>query len=184
MLYSYILNPKEENINSFVTLTMLDVYCWASVLLFLPLHSSFYRGIHLFFRRQITLWNVTVFNFPCHLGSHIPSSKSDLLSAIFMCVQTIPWLPVKQKSKIRTNASILSVLPFLRSDSSPHPTPLFFYPLVFQSSAPFLPFVSSNLDVIKYSLHHVYFPIYIHIIVMPISFQPLDTKTPQPKADK
>lgn len=31
---------------------------------------------------------------PCHLGSHIPSSGVDLLFAVFLCVQTVVWLPV------------------------------------------------------------------------------------------
>ena len=84
VIFIYI-KPQGKNINSFVTLTILDVYCWASVLLFLPLHPSFYKGIHLFFRRQITLWNVTVFNSPATWAAifHLPSQTYLVL---YLCV--------------------------------------------------------------------------------------------------
>ena len=32
------------------------------------------------------------FQFPCHLGNHILSSRVDLVHAVFLCVQTTVWL--------------------------------------------------------------------------------------------
>ena len=39
---------------------------------------------------------VTVFNFqfPCHLVSHIPSLRIDLVSGVLSCSQIMVWLPV------------------------------------------------------------------------------------------
>ena len=51
--------------------------------------SSFYGSASIF---QDTCCLCDHFQFPCHLGSHVPASKVDLVCAILLFVPTMVWL--------------------------------------------------------------------------------------------
>ena len=76
------------------------MFCFKMLLCFyieprhlVPLRSSFLGRQYTIFQEMN--WAGDCFPYSCHLGSHIPSARTDLLCAVFLPVQTMLWLPVQ-----------------------------------------------------------------------------------------